>query len=94
MATREEVYQAIDSERDYQKSKGDETDGHEHLHELESFVLYMDDYLTELKHQLSRIWVPTGELPTEALNTLRKVTTLGVAAMEQHGAPQRKGFER
>ena len=89
---RDEVYFALNGERAYQKAKGTETDGHEHQHELEAFVLYMDDYMTELKHQLSRIWTKDGAPPIEALNTLRKVTALGVAAMEQHGAPPREGF--
>lgn len=91
---REDVYRAIDSERDYQDSKDIANGGELRRHELESFVLYMDDYMAELKHQLSRIWCSDGKPPIEALNTLRKVTALGVAAMEQHGAPQRAGFER
>lgn len=91
---RREVYEAIDSERRYQRSRAEAVSGSgsgEHLHSVEEFVLYMDDYLTELKHQLSRTWIPTGEVHA-ALNTLRKVTALGVAAMEQHGAPRREGF--
>ncbi len=94
MPTREEVYAALDSERNYQVSRAEAVSGEgtgEHAHSVEEFVLYIDDYLTELKHQLSRTWTPTGEVP-EALNTLRKVTALGVAAMEQHGAPKREGF--
>lgn len=90
MPSRIEVYDALDSERDYQDAKGEAVDGKPHVHELEAYVIYMDDYLTELKHQLSRIWVPGGLPPTEALNTLRKVTALGVAAMEEHGALLRR----
>lgn len=92
MASREEVYAALDSERAYQDTKGVENGGAPHRHELESYVLYMDDYLRMLKTQLSRIWVSDGKPPLEALNTLRKVTALGVAAMEEHGAPRREGF--
>jgi hypothetical protein len=89
-ATRAEVYAAVDSERDYQnrmaeKAHGDPSnDGTKHL---ESFVLYMEDYLTEMKHQLSREWGP--EAYDQALNTMRKVVALGVSAMEVWGAPKR-----
>lgn len=89
MPTREQVYAAIDSERDYQDAKGVAHGGAAHTHELESYALYMDDYLREFKTQLSRTWVADGKPPIEALNTLRKVTALGVAAMEEHGAPRR-----
>ena len=90
MSTRAEVYAALDTEREYQDAKGCANGGEPHRHELESFVLYMDDYMTELKHQLSRIWCSDGRPPAEALNTIRKVTALGVAAMEQHGARNRQ----
>lgn len=87
---RESVYAALDSEREYQDAKGVANGGEPHRHELESFVLYMDDYMTELKHQLSRQWTDTGRVHPSCLDTLRKVTALGVAAMEQHGAPYRE----
>lgn len=93
MPNREDVYIAIDSERDYQEARAREVgtpEGEVRPHSLEEFVIYMDDYLNELKHQLSRIWTPDRRPPKVALDTLRKVTTLGVAAMEQHGAPLRE----
>lgn len=89
---RYDVYNVLNSEREYQDSKGVANGGEPHRHELESFVLYMDDYMTQLKNQLSRIWCSDGKPPIEALHTLRKVTALGVAAMEQHGAPRREGY--
>lgn len=88
--TREEVYNAIDSERDYQmamaaKAHGDPSnDGKK---QLETFVLYMDDYMTELKSQLSRTWGP--EAYDKSLATMRKIVAIGVGAMEVHGAPKR-----
>lgn len=97
MPTRAEVYAAIDSERAYQKAVAEKASGAgtgEHFHSVEEFVLYMDDYMTELKHQLSRTWTPSGnakDVPA-AMNTLRKVTALGVAAMEQNGAYKREGY--
>lgn len=95
MATRANVYRALDGERDYQKSRANAVgDAEEHFHSLEEWAVYIEDYLAELKHSLSRVWRPGGN-PTEAeLNIMRKITAMGVAAMEQHGAPQREGFER
>ncbi len=93
MPSRTEVYSAIDSERDYQQwlcEKASTPHGEVRPHSTEEFVLYMDDYLTELKHQLSRTWTPDRKPTVEMLDTLRKVVTLGVACMEQHGAPLRK----
>ena len=89
-ATRETVYCAIDSERDYQiamaeKAHGDPSnDGKKHL---EEFVLYMDAYMATLKHELSTVWGPDAYVGP--LNTLRKVVALGIAAMEVWGAPAR-----
>lgn len=87
-SNREEVYQAIDSERDYQESlvKANYDDAAPR-HSLEEFVLYMDDYMRELKTQLSRTWGPNAYV--QPLNTIRKVVALGVAAMEAHGAIER-----
>lgn len=92
MQYRERVYRALDGERAYQDAKGIAAGGEPHRHELESYVLYMDDYMTELKHTLSRTWVDDGQAPVQALHILRKVTALGVAAMEEHGAPVREGY--
>lgn len=92
MASRTQVFSVIDGERAYQDSLGVANGGEPHRHELESYAIYIDDYLTQMKHQLSRIWCSDGKPPAEALHTLRKITALGVAAMEQHGALVREGF--
>ena len=74
---RETIYAAIDQEREYQKNLwGD------HPKALENFIVYMEDYLAQARHEISRL---PGDPPMEALETIRKVVTLGVAAMEQHG---------
>lgn len=84
-ATRSEVYDAINSEREYQRkwedveSKGD--------HEIAAFLLFMDDYLNEAKGLISRY--AEEEVREDVLSTIRKVTALGVSCMEQHGAPKR-----
>jgi hypothetical protein len=88
--TREEVYQAIDSEREYQIAMAEKAHGdpsNDGKKKLEEFVLYMDAYMTTLKHQLSTVWGVDAYV--EPLNTLRKVVTIGVSAMEVHGAPKR-----
>ena len=91
MPSRAEVYAALDSEREYQQARAASShpsSPEEHVHSVNDYVIYIDDYIRELKTQLSRIWVPSGQIP-EALHTLRKVVALGVAAMEQNGAPKR-----
>jgi hypothetical protein len=81
MPSREDVYDAIDSERYYQMQRW----GQNNPHEIGAWILFMEDYLAEARHLVSR------NSPEEiALDTIRKVTALGVACMEQHGAPLRK----
>lgn len=92
MASRTRVYRVLDGERAYQDAKGVAYGGEPHKHELESYVLYMENYLLELKNVLSRVWMPPGKANTQALDILRKVTALGVAAMEEHGAQLRDGY--
>lgn len=79
---RNEVYKIIDSERDYQDMKwGPQHDRH---HEVESFVLYMEDYLQETRKNLSR----NGGVE-KGLDSLRKVVALGIACFESHGVSER-----
>jgi hypothetical protein len=87
VTTRDEVYAAIDGERDYQiamafNAHGDPTN--DRTKSLEEFLLYMHDYLNEAIHQASRTWGP--EAYCKPLETVRKVAALAVAAMEVHGA--------
>lgn len=86
VATREEVYRCIDTERDYQDglASTSETDGH---HTIAEFLLYMDDYMREAKTIASRTWGPSAGPKT--LDFVRKVTALGVACMEQNGTVDR-----
>lgn len=95
-ASREQAYNAIDSERDYQNQRWhrrDEDDAAGHNpHTPTEWLLYIQHYVTEA------IYVATTTNDPEArdltLNFLRKIAALGVVAMEQHGAPQRAGYER
>lgn len=80
---RSKVYQLIDGERDYQdyRWKEDIMPSGTHIHTPEEWIVYMEDYLLEAKHILSR-----NEAPgcfKEAMDIIRKVTAMGVAAMEQ-----------
>ena len=88
-ATRQEVYAAIDDEREYQQIRWNEhttvSGGH---HPPEAWIVYMENYLAEAKQILSR--GEQQEAYLEAMHILRKVTALGVAAMEDHGAPLRE----
>ncbi len=94
-ATRREVYAAIDGERAYQ-TKWDTTES-QGLHEPAAFILFMEHYLAHARMLESTIengnngtdreGKPTGE---GSLDFVRKVTALGVACMEQHGAPERE----
>jgi hypothetical protein len=86
--SRAEVYAAIDSERAYQDSLWNPattpTNG---VHHVASWLTYMQSYLSEAIDQVSRAADPGASLA--ALSTIRKITGMGVACMEQHGAPLR-----
>lgn len=91
MADRQEVYAAIDSERDYQEMRmvrDGSTASSEHPHTPEEFLLYMEHYVHLAREAASTIWGP--EAKPAILNIIRKVTALGVACMEANGAPRRE----
>lgn len=86
---REEVYAALDGEREYQEmriQRDGSTALHGH-HTPEEYLLYMEDYLNEAKHVASRVWGPEAHM--QILDIVRKVTALGVACMEQNGVVKR-----
>jgi len=88
MATRQEVYDAINGERDYQNRKWNpQTTTSDGIHSLEEWYTYIEDYVNEAKHILSRL--PKQEADLQALHIMRKVAAMAVCAMEQHGASQR-----
>ena len=79
---RKKVYELIDGERTYQDSRwNSETTASGGLHNPEEWVMYMSDYLAEASHILSRESVNTAY--PKAMEIIRKVTTMGVCAMEQ-----------
>lgn len=86
---REAAYAAIDSERYYQDGRWNpSTTSSGGKHEVGAWLLFMQDYLEEARHQISRGADPAASLA--ALNTIRKITAMGVACMEDHGAPKRE----
>ncbi len=96
---RADVYKAIDGERDYQeKWEKAESKG---IHETGAFILFMEYYLQEARRLESTLEnggngrrIDDGcPGPEGSLDFVRKVTALGVACMEQNGAPERETQE-
>jgi hypothetical protein len=79
---RKTVYQIIDGERDYQEMRWNG-----HVHTPTEWLVFMEDYINEAKHLISRN-DDTETFPT-IMAIIRKVGAMAVASMEQHGAPQR-----
>jgi hypothetical protein len=79
---REDVYKLIDGERYYQQVKWNEstTDSKE-WHSSAEWLVYMQDYLTEAMHLAARN--PDPAAITMIMSNIRKITAMGVAAMEQ-----------
>lgn len=82
--TRKEVYEIIDGEREYQETRWVRP---QHNHSATEYLVYIDHYL---KKALARVSIEEGE--DGALENLRKIAALAVAAMEEHGAPRRMGY--
>jgi hypothetical protein len=87
---REEVYKLIDGERTYQENRWNPgtTKSEGHHHTPEEWITYMEDYLAEAKHILSR--ETHVDAYGKAMACIRKVTALGVAAMEHIDTPPRQ----
>jgi hypothetical protein len=85
---RKEVYALIDGEREYQNSRWNEnTTTSKNKHALEEWMIYIEDYLAEAKHIISREARQTSDPKVQAI--FRKVASMLVCAMEEHGAPPR-----
>jgi hypothetical protein len=86
---RQSAYEAVDSERAYQNMRKSRDNGAP-SHSVDEFILYMDVYLDEAKRIAATSWGPDAK--NKVLDFIRKVTALGVACMEENGAPRREGF--
>jgi hypothetical protein len=81
---RQTVYEAIDTEREYQDMQwNDTTTTTKGMHTVTEFVLYMEHYLGEARRLLSTQASPKAD--EDGLDFVRKVTALGVCCMEQNG---------
>jgi hypothetical protein len=80
-ATREEVYRAIDGERDYQESRWERP---KHNHSATEYLVYINHYV-----QKAFAAVSTEDGEGSALPNLRKIAALAVAAMEERGVVAR-----
>lgn len=86
MTKRNLVYEAIDGERDYQDERWNfNTHG---SHSITEFLTYIRDYTEEALHIECREEDETAN--AKAIDIIRKIAALGVACMEQYGAPLRK----
>lgn len=80
---RQDIYEVIDGERDYQDMKWGPQ--HDAGHEIASWILYMQHHLNKAAA------IASTEAPESgALDCLRKVVALGIACFEVHGVPKRE----
>ena len=78
-----QIINAIEGERDYQEHRWNpETTTSEGLHTFSEWCVYIEDYIQEALSQVN-----SGQTGA-ALNSLRKVTCMAVAALEQLGVPR------
>lgn len=87
MPTRQEVFDAINAERDYQLKRWPRSTA---LSTTGEITLLRDYIRTFDKHYQEAEDAPGSDVPAECLNDLRKMATILVRAMENHGAPKRQ----
>lgn len=88
MVFREEIYKAIDGEREYQEGWRDPlltTSGGDHS--IQEFLTYIESYTREAIEVGCRR--PDPAAIEHGLHALRKIAALAVSAMEQHGVRYR-----
>lgn len=82
-----DVYKNIDIEREYQDQQWTEGNRQNGVPDedksVAEWINYMEFHLTKAKEMVYKL------NQTEALSEIRKVTALGVRAMEIHGCPER-----
>ena len=85
--SRRAVYQAIDSERNYQNERwGLRT------HTVTEYITYMEHYLAETRKLASTTDLTIPINHNAVMDFVRKVAALGVVCMEDNGAPHREGY--
>jgi len=87
--TRAEVYTLIDGERDYQNKRWNvSTTSSQGWHSSQEWLSFIQDYASEGLHLGAREADQVAY--NKQLAIIRKIAAMGVAAMEQHGAPPRE----
>ena len=93
MNTRQQVFDLINGEREYQNSRWNEnTTASKGIHSPEEWFMYIEDYVNEAKHILSRENVQSAY--PKAMAIMRKVASMAVCAMEQIETPVRVAEQR
>lgn len=88
MSSRQKIFDAIDSERDYQVRRWGRRQPDGSFKESQRSV---GDYLTFMRHYLNEAdtGLSVASSDVVALEMLRKVVTLGVRCFEEHGIKPR-----
>lgn len=86
--TRDQVYALINGERDYQDRKWNaDTCTSAGVHTPTEWLVFIEDYLLEAKHVVSR--EADQSCHDKVMANIRKIGAMCVACMEQNGAPAR-----
>ncbi len=89
--TREEVYKAIDTEREYQEKMWNSDTKASGATNISSFICWMEAYLRKASDlACSNDETPGSESSKAITDMIRKVVALGVACGELNGMPERK----
>ena len=81
--SRQQVYDLINEERHYQDEKWVGAP-HDKEHYVSDWLIYIRIYLTKAENALYELSIE------DAMDAVRKITAMGVAAMEANGCPKRK----
>lgn len=85
--TRKEVYEVIDTERNYQDNLGPDRTNHQ-PHTVGNYITMLQHY----QGQLVTAWtLNAGD--EKALDIMRKIAGIAVHCMEVHGAPKREPIQ-
>jgi hypothetical protein len=82
---RQEVYRAIDSERDYQDSLIEGGKFEQSVHSVAAEILMMEDYVARARKAFTDNYGDEA-----ALEVVRKIAGLAVRCMEHHGVKSRQ----
>lgn len=85
-ATRQEAFDAINGERDYQESLWPREVVHGTELSVGDFILLVEEYAAKARLAWSKQKYPE----TEALDNIRKIAGIAVRGMETHGVVLRK----